>query len=71
MPLFKRDKKISGEGGGLVLFADVQAALKAEKALKNAGYKIKLLAPPPQLRKGCDLAVGINLVEQKIGRAHV
>lgn len=64
MPLFKRDKKISGEGGGLVLFADVQAALKAEKALKNAGYNIKLVAPPPKLRKGCDLAVEINLVEQ-------
>jgi hypothetical protein len=64
LPLFKKDKKISGEGGGLVLFADVQAALKAEKVLKHAGYKIKLVAPPPQLRKGCDLAVEINLVEQ-------
>ena len=64
MPIFKRDKKTSGEGGGLVLFADVQAALKAEKALKNAGYNIKLVAPPPKLRKGCDLAVEVNLVEQ-------
>lgn len=64
MPLFKRDKKSSGEGGGLTLFADVQAALKAEKALKNAGYTIKLVAPPPKLRKGCDLAVEINLVER-------
>jgi len=63
LPLFKRDKKISGEGDGLVLFADVQAALKAEKVLKHAGYKIKLVAPPPQLRKGCDLAVELNLVE--------
>jgi hypothetical protein len=64
LPLFKRDKKTSGEGGGLVLFADVQAALKAEKALKNASYTIKLVAPPPRLRKGCDLAVEINLVER-------
>lgn len=63
MPLFKRDKKISGEGSGLVLFADVQAALKAEKALKNTGHAIKLVAPPPKLRRGCDLAVEINLVE--------
>jgi predicted metal-binding protein len=63
LPLFKRDKKISGEGSGLALFADVQAALKAEKALKNAGYAIKLVAPPPKLRRGCDLAVEINLVE--------
>lgn len=64
MQLFKRDRKTSGEGDGLVLFAEVQEALKAEKVLKSAGYKIKLVAPPPKLRKGCDLAVEINLVEQ-------
>jgi hypothetical protein len=64
LPIFKRDKKTSGEGGGLALFADVQAALKAEKVLKIAGYTIKLVAPPPKLRKGCDLAVEINIVEQ-------
>jgi len=64
LALFKRDKKISGEGGGLVIFAEVQDALKAEKALRNAGYTIKLVAPPLHLRKGCDLAVEINLVER-------
>jgi hypothetical protein len=64
LALLKRDKKTSGESGGLALFADVQAALKAEKTLKNAGYTIKLVAPPPKLRKGCDLAVEINIVEQ-------
>jgi hypothetical protein len=64
LPLLKRDKKTSGEGGGLVLFSDVQAALKAEKILKNASYTIKLVAPPPKLRRGCDLAVEINIVEQ-------
>ena len=64
MSLLKRNKKPSGEGGGLVLFADVQAALAAEKVLKKAGHIARLVAPPPRLRKGCDLAVEINLVEQ-------
>lgn len=64
MPLLKREKKISGEGGGLVLFADVQAALKAEKVLKKSGYTVRLVAPPLELRRGCDLAVEVNLVEQ-------
>ncbi|MEJ2739885.1 MAG: DUF3343 domain-containing protein [Dehalococcoidia bacterium] len=64
MPLFKRQTKIQFEGGGLVLFQEVQQAISAEKVLKAAGYLARLVAPPPELRKGCDLAVEINLVEQ-------
>lgn len=57
-------KKKDFKGGGLVLFLDVQDAMQAEKVLKKAGYLVKLVAPPPELRKGCDLAVEVNLVEQ-------
>jgi hypothetical protein len=64
MPISKWKRKPAFEGGGLVLFMDVQAALKAEKVLKGTGHAVKLIAPPPELRKGCDLAVEINLVEQ-------
>ncbi len=64
MGFLKRKQRVSFEGGGLVLFLDVPDAMKAERALKKAGYAIKLVAPPPELRKGCDLAVEINLVEQ-------
>ena len=64
MAILKRHKKESFDGGGLVLFNEVQHAMSAEKALKSAGYLVKLVAPPPELRRGCDLAVEINLVEQ-------
>jgi len=66
MTFFKRKnkKKIAFEGSGLVLFTEVQQAMQAEKVLKNGDYEVKLVAPPPELRKGCDLAVAINLVEQ-------
>ena len=64
MAIFRRKKKDAFEGGGLVLFEDVPQAIHAEKGLKSAGYRVKLVAPPPALRKGCDLAVEINLVEQ-------
>ena len=60
---FLKQKK-TFEGGGLVLFMDVQDAMQAERVLKKAGCAVKLVAPPPELRKGCDLAVEINLVEQ-------
>jgi len=47
-----------------VLFQEVSQAMAVEKMLKAAGYMVRLVAPPPELRKGCDLAVEINLVEQ-------
>jgi hypothetical protein len=64
MSLFKKQSKVQFEGGGLVLFQEVQQAISAERVLKAAGYQVRLVAPPPELRKGCDLAVEINLVEQ-------
>ena len=64
MSFLKRRNKSAFEGGGLMLFMDVPEAMRAEKVLKGADYDIKLVAPPPALRKGCDLALEINLVEQ-------
>ncbi|MBN1176289.1 MAG: DUF3343 domain-containing protein [Dehalococcoidales bacterium] len=63
MEFLKRKKKAL-EGGGLVLFREVQEAMKAEKVMKKGDYQVRLVAPPPELRKGCDLAVEINLAEQ-------
>jgi len=62
--VFGFKKKNNFEGGGLVLFANVEEAIGAEKVLKAGEYETKLVAPPPDLRKGCDLALEINLVEK-------
>ncbi len=64
MALFKDQKKTKFGGGGLILFQEVQQAMSVEKVLKSADYVTRLVAPPPELRKGCDLALEINLVEQ-------
>jgi hypothetical protein len=64
MAVLNRQQKTKLEGGGLVLFQEVSHAMATEKLLKAAGYIVRLVAPPPELRKGCDLAVEINLVEQ-------
>lgn len=63
MAFLKQKKKPSFQGGGLLLFADVAGAMKAERILKKDSYEVKLVAPPPDLRKGCDLALEINLAE--------
>ncbi len=66
--LFGRKKKQTEapdaeEAFGLFLFDEVPHALAAERALKAAGYDITLVAPPPHLRAGCDLAVALPRVE--------
>lgn len=64
MGFLKKNQASLQEERGIVLFSDTQEALKAEKILKKAGYSIKLVAPPPKIRKGCDLAVEFDLMEQ-------
>ena len=49
---------------GLILFSDASEAIRAEDILKKAGYGVKMVAPPPHFRKGCDLAVEFPLIEQ-------
>lgn len=61
---FKSGKKNGFEGGGLVLFDSVEEAMSGERALKADGVENRLVAPPPELRRGCDLALEINLVEK-------
>lgn len=57
-------RRLSFKGDGIIIFNDVADAMKGEKVIKGAGYDVKLVAPPPQMRMGCDLALEINLVEQ-------
>jgi len=61
---FRKKTKNKFEGGGLVLFQAVDEAIAAERILKGDGFEVKLVAPPPTLRKGCDLAVEFNIVEK-------
>lgn len=51
---------------GLIIFQGVSEAILAEKLLNQANIACKLVAPPPELRKGCDLALEIDLIEQPV-----
>lgn len=67
MGFFTRKSKDSapegGEALGLILFDEVPEALAAERTLESAGYAISLVAPPHELRAGCDLAIALDRVE--------
>lgn len=58
----------------LILLNDVSEAIKAEHILKARNLNIKVVAPPAEIRIGCDLAVEIDLLDnyeaQKILEAH-
>lgn len=67
MALFRRKKEKANPSGseplGLFLFDAVNDALAAERVLKAADYEVSLVAPPPHLRAGCDLAISLARVE--------
>jgi hypothetical protein len=46
-----------------LIFENTGEVIQAESHLKRAGYQIEVVAPPPEYRKGCDLAIKIKLIE--------
>jgi hypothetical protein len=38
--------------------------IKAESILKKAGWNIRIMGPPPEIRSGCDLVIEIPLIEK-------
>jgi hypothetical protein len=38
--------------------------IRAERVLKDAGWKIRVMGPPPEIRTGCDLVVEFPLIEE-------
>lgn len=49
---------------GLILFKDIRETIKAEEVLKRAGFDIRIVAPPPEVRIGCDLAIEFNVIDE-------
>jgi hypothetical protein len=59
-----KPNKVKFVGDGIIIFHDVAGAMKGDRVSRASDYETKLVAPPPELRMGCDLALEINLVEQ-------
>jgi len=66
MSLFKRKKqKQSQIGKAVVLLKTVREGILAEKAIMKKGYNVKKVAPPVEYRKGCEIAVEIDIDKKK------
>ena len=50
---------------GILLYGSVQEVIQTNKMLESEGFQVRLVAPPPEVRVGCDLAIEFNLIEQE------
>jgi hypothetical protein len=64
-------KWVDFKGDGIILFQGVADAMKGEKIIRMVGYEVKLIAPSPKMRVGCDLALEINLVGKDIQHVQI
>lgn len=49
---------------GILVFENTSEVIQAENALKRAGFTIRVMGPPPDIRQGCDLVIDFPLIEQ-------
>jgi hypothetical protein len=49
---------------GMLVFANTSEVIQAETMLKKAGWEIRVMGPPPEIRQGCDLVIEFPLMEQ-------
>ncbi|MDY6990461.1 MAG: DUF3343 domain-containing protein [Thermodesulfobacteriota bacterium] len=60
----KRALKKRNPDRGFLAFENTSEVIKAESIIRANGWKVNVMAPPPELRTGCDLVIEFPLVEQ-------
>ena len=60
----KRDRARSSRERGILVFSHTSEVIRAEELLKQQGFPIKVMGPPPKIRSGCDLVVEFPLIEE-------
>jgi hypothetical protein len=69
LKLFKRnqsetDSKNLDIDRGILVFDNTSEVIRAETILKTAGWDIRVMWPPPEIRSGCDLVIEFPLIEE-------
>ncbi|MGB9628863.1 MAG: DUF3343 domain-containing protein [Thermodesulfobacteriota bacterium] len=49
---------------GFLVFENTSEVIQAENLLKKRGWEVKVMGPPPEIRKGCDLVIEFPLIEE-------
>ena len=60
------DKKQRGVSAdlGILVFENTSDVIQAEKLLKQAGWSVRVMGPPPEIQTGCDLVIEFPLIEE-------
>lgn len=49
---------------GILVFENTSEVIRAENALKGAGWEVRVKGPPPEIRTGCDMVIEFPLIEE-------
>ncbi|RLB10446.1 MAG: hypothetical protein DRG27_02990 [Deltaproteobacteria bacterium] len=49
---------------GIVVFENTFEVIRAEKILKDEGLNIRVMGPPAEIQRGCDLVIEFPIVEE-------
>ena len=49
---------------GLLVFENTSEVIQAERILKSDGWHIRVMGPPPEIQRGCDLVIEFPLIEE-------
>lgn len=49
---------------GILVFENTSEVIRGESLLKEGGWKIRVMGPPPEIRSGCDLVIEFPLIEE-------
>ncbi len=54
----------AGGREGILVFSHTSEVIAAEACLKDAGFDVRVMGPPPALHTGCDLVIAFPLILQ-------
>lgn len=57
-------RRLSLSGQGLLTFEHTGEVIRAETALRAAGFDVAVKGPPPDLRAGCDMVIVFELMRE-------
>lgn len=57
-----------GQTRGVMAFSHTSEVIRAEAALKTAGFAVRVMGPPPDMRTGCDMVVEFELMREPAAR---
>jgi hypothetical protein len=49
---------------GFLVFENTSEVIRAENLLRDQGWHVKVMGPPPELRQGCDLVIEFPLLAE-------